>query len=198
MDSDIRNVGVCLSGEIVTAGIIKILERDMDSMRIHTINNPDNSLVANLDILILDVRSSGFGLLEKSFRQYPQIKIIVVLPSGRLSASLFPTLIAEPNVWAALSQDLPGVLWRKSVKTVASGKKYFTDAQKEWLANEVTARKKNACQTPREMEIIHLIKNDHSLKEIAERLNLSQKTIGTYVFRLRKKYQIKNLALLEI
>ena len=194
----VSNVGVYLSSEIVSAGIIKVIGGDLDSVRVYMINNPDDSMVANLDILILDVQSSGFGLLEKSFRQYPQIKIIVALPSGRLSASLFPALIAEPNVWAALSLDLPGAVWRKSIKTVASGKKYFTDAQKEWLANEVTARKMDACQTPREMEIIHLIKNDHSLKEIAERLNLSQKTIGTYVFRLRKKYQIKNLALLEV
>lgn len=192
------DIGICLPSEIVAAGIIEVIKKDFDSRKVRLIESMNAPMIENTDIVILDAGSGNSALIKKLFRQYPKMKIIATLTSGRLSSALFLALASEPNVAAILTLDLPGALWRKSIKTVVSGKKYFTDDQKEWLANEITARNSASRQTPRETEILCLIKKDCSTKEIAERLNLSLKTIGTYVFRLRKKYQIKNLALLEV
>jgi DNA-binding CsgD family transcriptional regulator len=50
----------------------------------------------------------------------------------------------------------------------------------------------NAKLAPRELQIIHYIKQDKTSKEIADLLDLSVRTIESYRENIRKKLRIKN------
>ena len=77
-----------------------------------------------------------------------------------------------------------------AIRKVASGGKYLTPALAERIALELGTRDERALHetlSDREFEILKLIARGSSLKEIAERLHLSPKTVTTYRARILEK-----------
>ncbi len=86
----------------------------------------------------------------------------------------------------------------KKAQTLTSGlsKDYMTTAQANLL--EIFSKHSpdtllaNAKLAPRELQIIHYIRQDKSSKEIAELLHLTVRTVDTYRENIRKKLRITN------
>ena len=53
---------------------------------------------------------------------------------------------------------------------------------------------KNVFPTKREREILHLIANEHTTKEIAQQLFISSETVQTHRKNLLIKFEVKNTA----
>ena len=85
-----------------------------------------------------------------------------------------------------------------AVRTVASGNKYIQQVLREelpeWLAH-INIRKKNeTVLTKREKEVLHLIVEELTTKEIADRLFVSMCTVETHRLHLINKLGVKNTA----
>jgi DNA-binding NarL/FixJ family response regulator len=88
----------------------------------------------------------------------------------------------------------------KSIVEVVSGNKYMCEEVKNILAQqelvEVGSHQDMNALSKREIDIVQLIKEGLSSKEIAERLGISLKTVEVHRYNVLKKLDIKNTAAL--
>lgn len=86
----------------------------------------------------------------------------------------------------------------KAIIEIHSGKKYICEEIKNILSEQVISGEEPQSGlnslSQREIEIITLIKNGHSSKEIAESLNISVKTVEVHRYNILKKLNLKNAA----
>lgn len=86
----------------------------------------------------------------------------------------------------------------KAIMEIHAGKKYICEEIKNILSEQVISGEEPQSGlnslSQREIEIITLIKNGHSSKEIAESLNISVKTVEVHRYNILKKLNLKNAA----
>lgn len=86
----------------------------------------------------------------------------------------------------------------KAIVEIHNGKKYICEEIKNILSEQVISGEEPQSGlnslSQREIEIITLIKNGHSSKEIAESLNISVKTVEVHRYNILKKLNLKNAA----
>lgn len=86
----------------------------------------------------------------------------------------------------------------KAIIEIHNGKKYICEEIKNILSEQVISGEEPQSGlnslSQREIEIITLIKNGHSSKEIAESLNISVKTVEVHRYNILKKLNLKNAA----
>lgn len=86
----------------------------------------------------------------------------------------------------------------KAIMEIHNGKKYICEEIKNILSEQVISGEEPQTGlnslSQREIEIITLIKNGHSSKEIAESLNISVKTVEVHRYNILKKLNLKNAA----
>ncbi len=155
----------------------------------------------NIDLILTDnnmPEMTGIELTYQVRQQYPHIKTILLTVSED----------AE-TIQKAFQAGVSGYVMKKAgreefenaLKTVASGKKYYSesvvfellnrDKNIAELANEPISEKlKNLSE--REIEIIKLIANEHNTNDIADKLFLSPATIETHRHNILKKLNIKS------
>jgi two-component system, NarL family, invasion response regulator UvrY len=77
-----------------------------------------------------------------------------------------------------------------AAKKVLAGGKYVTASLAEKLAMSLGDKGQNVpheCLSNRELLVLRMVANGRTIKEIADELSLSEKTIGTYRMRIAKK-----------
>ena len=142
------------------------------------------------DLVLLDIslpERTGLELLRTIKKESPGVPVLV------LSA------YAEDHYAVrAFKEGADGYLNKQSamdsligaIRKVASGGKYLTPALAERIALELGARDDRPFHetlSDRELEILKLIARGLSLKDIAERLHISPKTVTTYRARILEK-----------
>jgi DNA-binding NarL/FixJ family response regulator len=152
------------------------------------------------DVLMLDMQlpdMTGKELAETILNVYPSIKIIVLT-----------ALEATYNIEEMMQLGCAGYLLKsscddlqliKAIEDVYRGEYYLdTVLQKQLLTNILKKKRlaENVSQllTRREKEILKLITEEYTNMEIAEKLNISIRTVETHRFSLLQKLNAKNTA----
>jgi len=149
------------------------------------------------DIVILDITMPGRGGLDvlKELRQnYPGLPVLIL--------SIHPE---DQYAVRALKAGAAGYLTKESapeeliraMRTVLKGKKYISASLAEKLADYLEREdQKNIHEilSDREYQVMVMITRGKSIKEIAEDLSLSIKTISTYRARIFEKMKMKSNA----
>lgn len=152
------------------------------------------------DIVLMDVNMApvnGFDATRQIIRFSPSTKIIAVsMHSMPAYAKRMMQLGAMGYVTKNSSKDE----MIKAIIEVNSGRKYICDEVKNILAHreleeEMTPSDMNALSR-RELDIIQLIKQGMSSKEIASQLEISLKTVEVHRYNILKKLKLKNTAAL--
>ena len=145
------------------------------------------------DILLLDIAmpdGDGIDAVKQLKKLSPDTRIIML------------TMYAEPSVIKrALNNNVDGYLLKSNnieemctaIEEVANGNKYFSQSVEE-LATRQTESYNTL--TPREKDILRLIVNGKTNKEIAEELFLSFETVHSYTKYIRQKLGCTNTATL--
>ena len=154
------------------------------------------------DILILDINMPEYdGIEVLKFFKKKKITQKVIILSSYDDVKLVQEMI---NLGANgfLSKDSAGLHIIEAIKTVYNGDQYFSDSIKNNLLKLYTGKNVNYGMrpestilnslTPREVEVLKLLTDEHSSSEIAEILNISQSTVDTYRKSLLKKTNVKN------
>jgi two-component system invasion response regulator UvrY len=171
--ADVRVVGVASCGEQALAMM--------------------DSLVPN--VVLMDINMPGMGGAEACRRivaQYPQTKIIAL---SAYNESLVPTHLLKLGAAGFISKSSPVEEMVRAIHTVMLGKRYLCADVATTLALETLEEPE---QTPfaklskRETEVVNLILQGKSIQEMAHLLDLSDKTVNTYRYRLYDKLQVKN------
>ena len=149
------------------------------------------------DVLLLDIfmpGRSGLEIISELKKEYPKLAILVI--------SAYPE---EQYSVRALKRGASGYLLKltapeeliTAIRAVSQGRNYISSSLADRLANMI---KDDAQENPherlsdREFQVMRMIVSGESLKEIAEELALSDKTVSTYRARILEKMNMKNNA----
>jgi len=149
-----------------------------------------NSSADDLDLLVMDLLmpgSSGNSGLYFLRRHFPELPIIVVSAHDDL---------AERNQCLALGaaafiskSAAPATLF-EVVEQILEG--CYEYSEPKAVSPEPESYQRLASLTPSQFKVLHLIAAGHTNKEIAERLNISEKTVKTHITAIFSKLGVSN------
>ena len=173
--------------------------------------NPDFLVVSNVktfngilesienrffDVLIVDLELDGFSTINliKSFvKKYPSTKVLIF--SGLSESMYAPNAIkAGASTFVSKNNDLETL--ENAVVRVQSGEIFYSKEVKKKIDLITKQTKKERAYkklSSREIEVLRFLSAGRKNKEIAETLNLNEKTISTYKLRLLNKLNVTNL-----
>lgn len=150
------------------------------------------------DFVILDVmlpNLNGTEILRRFRRELPDTQVLIF--SGYQSPSLVRELL-QSGAHGFVEKSAPLSELRKGVEIVASGGSYF-GPEVALLLREAMADPKSAesginILTKREREILQLIAESNSTRDIAKRLEISLKTAENHRTNLMRKLDLHDVA----
>ena len=158
-----------------------------DALRIAEVHRP------SLLVLDLDIRGGGITVARQITERWPQVRIVI------LTVSESQEHVCDAMAAGARGYILKSVSAGELVGTLLSihaGLSYVTPQ----LAARLLARPPRAVQAPskldelthRETEILGNVAKGMTNKEIANVLNLSEKTVKHYMTNVMQKLQVRN------
>lgn len=150
------------------------------------------------DLVIIDISlkdGNGLDLVQEVKKEYQGLPMLVL---SMYDESLYAerALLAGAFGYIMKQEAIPKVV--EAIRHVLGGDIYASSSVKEKvfkrLTNHTSADSKSPLDvlTNRELEVLRLIGEGYSTKEIADRLHLSIKTIGTYRENLKEKLKLKH------
>jgi DNA-binding NarL/FixJ family response regulator len=152
------------------------------------------------DVIVVDVGMpllNGLDAARKINVQAPDIKFV------------FLTMRDDPNVAAAalelgpigfVLKHSPGQELLKAIDHVLRGKSYLTPKLRagDWVETKARARQFSKEMTPRQKEIVQLLGEGRSMKEIAGLLDLSEKTVEFHKHHIMRAFNLESNAALVL
>lgn len=150
------------------------------------------------DIVILDARLpvlNGLELLRRITKQMRNLRILVF--SGHENPVLIREML-EAGAHGFVEKTAGLAELRKGLDSVAAGGTYFgptvSGLLRNVVANPSVSTTSRDFLTPREREILQLVAESFSTKEIAQKLNISVKTVDNHRTNLMRKLDLHNVA----
>jgi len=149
------------------------------------------------DIVVLDAKLPGLNgveVLRRLGKRLPNMRVLVF--SGHENPVLVREMI-EAGAHGFVEKTAGLFEFKKGLETVAGGGTYFGPAVAALLRNVVA--NPGASNTPdfltdREREILQLIAESNSTKDIAAKLSISMKTVDNHRTNLMRKLNLHDVA----
>jgi DNA-binding NarL/FixJ family response regulator len=149
------------------------------------------------DLLVLDARLpslSGVDILRKIGKHLKNTRVLVF--SGYESPALVREML-EAGAHGFVEKTAGLIEFKKGLETVAAGGTYFGPGVAALLRNVVANNNTSSgmdALTDREREILKLVAESHSTKEIAQKLAISVKTVDNHRTNLMRKLNLHDVA----
>ncbi len=147
-----------------------------------------------IDILFQDVRFGRHDAREfvRSFRDtYPHMKIIAI---STLNDEATVNLLVKQGVHGYVSKADGEEEIMLAVKAVMADQTYFSTSIRDNIPVHRLMQPSKVVLTPREKEVLSAIISGKTIKEAADELFLSEKTIETYRANLFLKFDVTHVA----
>jgi DNA-binding NarL/FixJ family response regulator len=182
---------------VVRRGLAQILSRAFADVRFGEAGTAAEALDLLArepwDTALIDLNlpgRDGLALLEEVRRAYPAVPVLVV---SAYPEEEFAVRCLRLGARGYLTKDsAPDELSAAVRKTLAGGM-YVTAALAERLAGVVggdVARASHESLSLRELQVLRLVARGRSLKQVADELHLSEKTVATYRARIAVKLHL--------
>ncbi|MBS0662816.1 MAG: response regulator transcription factor [Verrucomicrobia bacterium] len=154
-------------------------------------------LEAKPDLLILDAKLPGLNgvdILRRIAKKLPSMRVLVF--SGYENPVLVREML-EAGAHGFVEKTAGLVEFKKGLETVANGGTYFGPAVAALLRDVVAnpdASSASDFLTDREREILQLVAESHSTREIAAKLGISVKTVDNHRTNLMRKLNLHDVA----
>lgn len=189
---------------------IKSLLNDLPDIEIVGEAEDGSSAIAKVKELIPDV-----VLMDISMPDISGIRATELIKQNNEAVNILILTMHENEEYmlTSLKKGASGVVHKniskeeliKAIKTVASGKRYFGNSLTQVLIenllqkveeNKILGERDNIILTKRERQVLGLIANGYSNQEIADKLEISTRTVDTFKTNIMQKLNIKNTAAL--
>ena len=186
---------------IVREGLKQILSESPDLIVVAEASSGQEVLEkiskSDLDLVVLDIAMPGRGgldILKEIKTQKPRLPVLML--------SMYPE---EQYAIRVLKSGASGYLTKESapselvmaIRQISQGKKYISPSLAEKLAIDLEInpdKMPHEILSDREYQVMCMIASGKTLKEIADGLSLSIKTISTYRSRILEKMNMKTNA----
>lgn len=154
-------------------------------------------LEASPDVCVLDAKLPGLNgvdILRRIARKLPKMRVLVF--SGHENPVLVREML-EAGAHGFVEKTAGLFEFKKGLETVANGGTYFGPAVAALLRNVVVNPGTGGAPdllTDREREILQLVAESHSTKEIAAKLGISVKTVDNHRTNLMRKLNLHDVA----
>ncbi|MCW5915203.1 MAG: response regulator transcription factor [Chitinophagaceae bacterium] len=145
------------------------------------------------DLILLDImfgKTDGKELCKKIKKQYSEIKIIALTSYSDIS-TVKTAILAGFDGYLLKSEDRQTMM--DAIQSVHQGAQYFSPQVKNVFFEQSISKTKPTL-TKREEEILKLIVEEKTTKEIAEELFISEKTVENHRTNLMLKLDVRNVA----
>ena len=184
-------------------GTVMMLETFREIGNIHEAENGEEALQIlkdhPVDVLLLDLEMpvmDGWETARKVIAKYPDLHIIMI--SMHDSLHVISDLI-EMGVHSYLLKDAEPEEVHKAILSVINNEFYYNQLVAKALHEKVRSSaiekplfNDKTSLTKREIEILQLICQELTMREIGDQLFLSEQTIHTHRKNLMKKTKVKN------
>jgi two-component system invasion response regulator UvrY len=149
------------------------------------------------DLVVLDLslgNQSGLEVLKELKQIRPRLPVLIL---SMHSEEQYARRAFKAGASGYITKDSSRAELAKAVNKVAAGGRYVTSALAERLAFDLgrgSDRPPHETLSDREFEVMRLIASGKTVREIADLLSLSDKTISTYRARLLEKMGMKTNA----
>jgi RNA polymerase sigma factor (sigma-70 family) len=150
------------------------------------------------DVVLLDLTLpglSGLEVLEESTRLFPDLRVIILTIHD---AAEYALRALSAGAVGYLPKSAAANELQQALDTVVRGDIYVSAAvaNKSVLQQAREAEKKRLLKslTPRQREILTLVAEGHTTREIARKLNISSKTVESHRAQLMARLNIHELA----
>ena len=153
------------------------------------------------DVVLMDISMPGVSSFEAARtieKHFPSTRLIF-LTMYEDEEYLLQSL--DVGASGYVLKDAPAPRLINAVREVHQGRKYLSPQVVEKLVDDFRSRSagspgtpRSATLTPREREVVKMIAEGNSVREIASTLGLSMKTIEAHKFNLMRKLDIHNKA----
>lgn len=185
---------------IVRLGIKQVLETASGFEVIGDVSSTSELFLAlekiNPDVVMLEMdipEINGIATLRKIKQEFPHIKVLMY--SGQ-SEDVYALSTIRAGAFGYLSKTANVEYITSAVQKVAEGNMFITNELAQRLAfDEGTQKPRRFFRklSTREVEVLKLLASGKRNKEVAEGLNLNEKTVSTYKARLMRKLNVDNL-----
>jgi DNA-binding NarL/FixJ family response regulator len=141
---------------------------------------------------------NGIEAAKEIKHEFKDIRIIILT---MLENELYILDALRANVEGFIYKDAKINELIKAIDTVASGEQYITEEIKEKVMHFITSKRfgdkndetiEHVTLTPRQLEIVKLVSQGFTSKEVAEKLFLSELTVIKHRKNIIKKLGLKN------
>lgn len=149
------------------------------------------------DLIIIDYTSSNFSLegLQQIVKKYPAAKLLAItqpLPANKISQAL------NTGILSHLLKDCDQDEIIEAIYKTVKGEKFMCGKIVTEILQDATTAGTSSCEglniSEREMEIIKLVAEGYSNKEVADKLFLSTHTVTTHRKNIMNKLGVNNTA----
>lgn len=183
--------------ELVRTGIRRILEDVAEFKVIGEVDNGEDAIkfcrATPPDIVLMDMNMPGIGGLEatKQIIHYAQDAKVVVLSVH--TENPIPARVMQLGAYGYITKGSDPKEMINAVHKVASGQRYIAPEIAQQIAiGQLNLNGSNPFDilSRRELEITIMLTKGNRVPDIANKLNISAKTVNTYRYRLFDKLQV--------
>ncbi|WP_025764878.1 response regulator transcription factor [Dyadobacter tibetensis] len=187
---------------VVRIGTKHLLQSLIPDAEITGVNDFDGILQAMegrfYDLLILDINIPGGNntkMVEVIRQKSPETKILMF---SSYDEQLYGLLYLQAGADGYLSKDAPEEEFKAAVLSVLANRKYMSEEMQQININRLINPKEFqpdpvVSLSPRETDVMNLLKEGLGTAKIAEKLNLQLSTVSTYKARIFEKLGVKNI-----
>jgi DNA-binding NarL/FixJ family response regulator len=191
------NVLIVEDHKIISDSLSKLLETHEEIGDIKCAESIESALTLlkeeDFDVVSLDLNlgmDDGIDLLSEIRNRYEELPVLI------LSMKLTPSVVAEAvafNVNGFVDKALGISSYTKALVKVAKGGTFFSDNADIALREHIRESKNLTNElNQRELEIISCLSQEMTTAEIAEKLDISKRTVDTHKVNIMKKLDVKN------
>jgi two-component system, NarL family, invasion response regulator UvrY len=184
---------------IVRAGLRRLLAADQTITAVEAATGQE--AIASFresppDLVILDLNLPGMGGLEVLGRlktENPNVRVLVISMHDNPA---YIARVLKAGAQGYVSKNAPPEHILEAIRRVAAGRVYIEHEMAQELAFESLTASANPLYqlSPRDVEILRLLAEGHSLTEIAAAIGVSYKTVANHCSRLKARLATPRMA----
>ena len=150
------------------------------------------------DVVVMDIEMpelNGMEATRQIAKECPQVKVVGL---SMHSSNKYAREMFRAGAWGYLLMDCPYEELIQAIRTVHSGKIYLGPSISHTVIEGYISKEDDesafSVLSQREREVLQLLAEGYSTKQVSLRLNISAKTVEVHRSRIMSKLELNNIA----